>query len=77
MKAPLASLRSRVFAATAAVAVLPVAVALAFATRQLGRQAEAGVVRGTRSRPVSSSSTTAPGSSWPPSAPRSWPTCPS
>jgi signal transduction histidine kinase len=42
----LASLRSRVFAATAAVAVLPVAAALAFATRQLGRQAEAGVTRG-------------------------------
>ncbi len=41
-----ASLRSRVFAATAAVAVLPVAVALGFATRQLGRQAEAGVTRG-------------------------------
>ena len=42
----LASLRSRVFAATAAVAVLPVALALAFATRQLGRQSEAGVMRG-------------------------------
>jgi signal transduction histidine kinase len=42
----LASLRSRVFAATAAVAVLPVAAALAFATRQLGRQAEARVTAG-------------------------------
>jgi len=42
----LASLRSRVFAATAAVAVVPVAAALAFATRQLGRQAEAGVTAG-------------------------------
>jgi signal transduction histidine kinase len=47
MKPLLASLRSRVFAATAAVAVLPVAVALTFATRQLGRQADSGVVRGT------------------------------
>jgi signal transduction histidine kinase len=41
----LASLRSRVFAATALVAVLPTALALAFATRRVTQQAEAEVSR--------------------------------
>jgi signal transduction histidine kinase len=40
MARPLASLRSRVFAATAVVAVLPVAAALLFVTRRVAQQAE-------------------------------------
>lgn len=46
MAAPLASLRSRVFAATALVAVLPTALALAFATRRVTQQAEEELSRG-------------------------------
>jgi len=42
----LASLRSRVFAATALVAVLPIALALGFLTRRLARQAEDELQRG-------------------------------
>ena len=42
----LASLRSRVFAATAVVAVLPTALALGFATRRVTQQAEADLSRG-------------------------------
>jgi signal transduction histidine kinase len=47
MKRPLASLRSRIFTATAVVAVLPIAAALAFVTRRAGQQAEAELARGT------------------------------
>jgi signal transduction histidine kinase len=43
---PLGSLRSRVFAATALVAVLPIAAALLFVTRGVTRQAEADLRRG-------------------------------
>ena len=46
MAPPLASLRSRVFAATAVVAVLPTALALGFATRRVTQQAEAELSRG-------------------------------
>jgi HAD superfamily hydrolase (TIGR01509 family) len=46
MARPLASLRSRVFAATAVVAVLPVAAALFFVTRRVAQQAEAELDRG-------------------------------
>jgi signal transduction histidine kinase len=46
MGRPLASLRSRVFAATAVVAVLPVTVALLFVTRRVAEQAEAELTRG-------------------------------
>jgi signal transduction histidine kinase len=46
MAPPLASLRSRVFAATALVAVLPTAIALGLATRQVTQQAEADLRRG-------------------------------
>lgn len=46
-KRPLASLRSRIFAATAIVAVLPIAAALGYVTRRAGQQAEAELVRGT------------------------------
>ncbi|HSD27767.1 MAG TPA: histidine kinase dimerization/phospho-acceptor domain-containing protein, partial [Vicinamibacteria bacterium] len=45
MANPLASLRSRVFAATALVAVLPTALALGFATRRVTQQAEAELSR--------------------------------
>ncbi len=48
MRLPFASLRSRVFATTAVVAVLPVAAALLFATGQLSRQAERELLRGTQ-----------------------------
>ena len=41
----LASLRSRVFAATALVAVLPMAAALGYVTTRVTRQAEAGLAR--------------------------------
>lgn len=44
--AALASLRSRVFAATAVVAVLPIAAALGFAATRFARQAEADLGRG-------------------------------
>jgi len=44
----LASLRSRVFAATAVMAVLPIAAALAFAATRLAQQAEADLARGLR-----------------------------
>jgi signal transduction histidine kinase len=46
MARPLASLRSRVFAATALVAVLPTALALGFVTRRVTQEAEAEVGRG-------------------------------
>ena len=46
MARPLASLRSRVFAATALVAVLPTTLALGFATRRVTQQAEADLSRG-------------------------------
>jgi signal transduction histidine kinase len=46
MKRWLGSLRSRVFAATALVAVLPVAIALGFVTRRAALQAEAELGRG-------------------------------
>ncbi len=46
MARPLASLRSRVFAATALVAVLPTTLALGLATRRVTQQAEAEVSRG-------------------------------
>ena len=46
MAFPLRSLRSRVFAATALVAVLPTALALGFATRRVTQQAEADLRRG-------------------------------
>jgi len=46
MARPLASLRSRVFAATALVAVLPITLALGFATRRVTQQAEAELSRG-------------------------------
>jgi signal transduction histidine kinase len=46
MAPPLASLRSRVFAATALVAVLPTTIALGLATRRVTLQAEAEVSRG-------------------------------
>ena len=46
MAFPLGSLRSRVFAATALVAVLPTALALGFATRRVTQQAEAELRRG-------------------------------
>jgi signal transduction histidine kinase len=46
--AVLASLRSRVFAATAVVAVLPIAGALGWATTRVARQAEAEIGRGLR-----------------------------
>lgn len=46
MARPLASLRSRVFAATAVVAVVPTALALGFATRRVTQQAEAELSRG-------------------------------
>jgi len=46
MARPLASLRSRVFVATAVVAVLPVAAALFFVTRRVAQQAEAELERG-------------------------------
>jgi len=46
--AVLASLRSRVFAATAVVAVLPIAGALGWATTRVARQAEADIGRGLR-----------------------------
>ncbi len=46
MARPFASLRSRVFAATAVVAVLPVAAALLFVTRRVAQQAEAELTRG-------------------------------
>jgi signal transduction histidine kinase len=46
MARPLASLRSRVFAATAVVAVLPVTAALLFATRRVAQQAEAELTQG-------------------------------
>ncbi len=46
MASPLASLRSRVFAATAVAAVLPVTAALAFVTRRVAEQAEAELTRG-------------------------------
>ena len=45
MARPLASLRSRVFAATALVAVLPLAAALAFVTRRVAQQAEVELTR--------------------------------
>ena len=45
MARPLASLRSRVFAATAVVAVLPVAVATLVVSRRVGQQAEDELVR--------------------------------
>ena len=45
MARPFASLRSRVFAATAVVAVLPVAAALLFVTRRVAQQAEAELGR--------------------------------
>jgi signal transduction histidine kinase len=48
MARPLASLRSRVFAATALVAVLPTTLALGFATRRVTQQAEAELSRGLR-----------------------------
>ncbi len=44
--AALASLRSRVFAATAVVAVLPIAAALSFAATRLAQQAQADLARG-------------------------------
>jgi len=47
MKRPFASLRSRIFAATAIVAVLPIAAAVAFVTRRAGQQAEAELALGT------------------------------
>jgi signal transduction histidine kinase len=46
MARPLASLRSRVFAATAVVAVLPTALALGFATRRVTQEAEAELSSG-------------------------------
>ncbi len=46
MSRPLASLRSRVFAATAVVAVVPLAAALLFVTGRAGEQAEADLSRG-------------------------------
>jgi signal transduction histidine kinase len=46
MARPLASLRSRVFVATALVAVLPLAAALPFVTRRLSEQAELELRRG-------------------------------
>jgi signal transduction histidine kinase len=46
MARPFASLRSRVFAATAVVAVLPVAAAFSFVTRRMAQQAEAELGRG-------------------------------
>ena len=46
MARPLASLRSRVFAATAVVAVLPVTAALLFVTHRVAQQAEAELERG-------------------------------
>ena len=46
MARPLASLRSRVFAATALVAVLPTALALGLATRRVTQEAEADLARG-------------------------------
>ena len=46
MRRWLGSLRSRVFAATALVAVLPVALALGVVTRRAMRQAEADLARG-------------------------------
>ena len=46
MAFPLRSLRSRVFAATALVAVVPTALALGFATRRVTQQAEAELTRG-------------------------------
>lgn len=46
MARPLASLRSRVFAATALVALLPLAASLLFVTRRVGQQAEAELARG-------------------------------
>jgi signal transduction histidine kinase len=46
MARPLASLRSRVFAATALVAVLPTTLALGLATRRVAQQAQAEVTRG-------------------------------
>jgi len=46
MARPLGSLRSRVFAATALVAVLPTALALGLATRRVTQEAEADLARG-------------------------------
>lgn len=46
MGRPLASLRSRVFAATALVAVVPLAAALLFVSRRVAQQAEAELTRG-------------------------------
>jgi signal transduction histidine kinase len=46
MASPLGSLRSRVFAATALVAVLPTALALGFATRRVSQQAETELRQG-------------------------------
>ncbi len=46
MTRPLASLRSRVFAAAALVAVLPLAAALLFVTRRVAQQAEVELTRG-------------------------------
>jgi signal transduction histidine kinase len=46
MARPLASLRSRVFAATAVVAVLPLAAAVLFVTGRVAQQAEAELTRG-------------------------------
>jgi signal transduction histidine kinase len=46
MARPLASLRSRVFAATTVVAVVPLAAALVFVTGRVGQQAEADLTRG-------------------------------
>jgi len=45
MARPLASLRSRVFAATALVAVVPLAAALLFVTRRVAQQAEGELTR--------------------------------
>ena len=46
MARPLASLRSRVFAATAVVAVVPLAAAFLFVTRRVAQQAEVELTRG-------------------------------
>jgi hypothetical protein len=46
MPRPLPSLRSRVFAATTVVAVVPLAAALLFVTGRVGQQAEADLTRG-------------------------------
>jgi signal transduction histidine kinase len=48
MAMPLSSLRSRVFAAMAVVAVLPIAIALLFVSRQVTRQAEASLTQALR-----------------------------